>query len=430
MERVNLLNPFDRPQPEAEDRLTWAFLVTLKYDPLLQDFLRKLVQDRLPQDFLLPFERRRDDNLWQPAHVSTQTGWIQSSPEFLVSVLLTNECMKEEISVNWSDRVARYDGVIEYASGLTLIIENKPFHGNVRKEQLCPSRGSFPDGIDGVKLHDSAICLEWSEVLEGVLGCTGSSMPSFSNREIARDFLSFVEEKHPTLTPYRTFDLCGDNREALNRRITRLVAEIAGMLPGVEDGGDYLYRPGKIAQRIGFWVHPPEGQPWRLRVGMWPASTATQANAFRQTVQRNAFLALNEQEWNVQPNLNFAFPMGRKLLWVNSPCGTRDYLDYFFSGENRYAQKREDELPHYINEWQGHDIIDPDGRRKIDCLRAGKPYLNVNPEFMVYRDWNGNAVIELEDQEELEAHIIQALAIPLETWGETLPQPDSFGELT
>lgn len=421
MERVNLFNPFNRPESGAEDRLTWAFLVTLKYDPMLQEFVRKLVEDGLPRDFLSPFAHWRDGGIWEPAHVSTQTGRIQSCPHFLVSVLLTDERIREEITVDWSDRAARYDGVIEYPDGLTLILENKPSHENVWEEQLCPSMDSFPDGIDGIKLFGSAICLEWSEVLEGVLRYTDSTMPSFTNLEIARDFLSFVEEYHPMLTPYRTFALCGDNREALNRRIARLVAKMAGMLPDVEDGGDHLYRSIKIAQRIFFEVHDAEGQPWKLRVSMWPASTAAQAHAFRSTVQRSAFLSLNEQGWGVRPNLNFAFPMGRKILWVSSPCGTQEYLDYFFSGENRFAQKREHELPDYIDEWEANNIIDPEGRGKIDGLRAGKPYLNVNPEFMVYRDWDRDTVIELEGQGELEAHIIRALAIPLKTWGETLP---------
>ena len=230
--------------------------------------------------------------------------------------------MQEEIKVGWSDREPRYDGVVDYPNGMTLVIENKPHHGNVWEGQLCPSRASFPDGIDDVTLHDSAICLEWSEVLEGVLRYTNSPMPSFSNREIARDFLSFVEKIHPMLTPYRTFGLCGDRSEALERRITRLVDEIAE-LSGVENGGGYLYRPDKIAQRIHFWVHTPERESWRLRVGLWPASTAAQADAFYKAIQKGnnkgEFLSLNRQEeWQVDPNLNFSF-RGTKLLWGLKP---------------------------------------------------------------------------------------------------------------
>ena len=88
MDRVNLFNPFGR-RPESEDRPTWAFLATLKYDPLLQNFLRDLVQSRLP------FELPGDRNPWEPTRVSTQTKWILPSSTLLVSVLLTDEAMHE-----------------------------------------------------------------------------------------------------------------------------------------------------------------------------------------------------------------------------------------------------------------------------------------------------------------------------------------------
>ena len=41
-----------------------------------------------------------------------------------------------------------------------------------------------------------------------------SDIAPFGSREIARDFLSFVEEYDPKLTPYRTFELCGERHEA------------------------------------------------------------------------------------------------------------------------------------------------------------------------------------------------------------------------
>ena len=234
MDRVNLSNPFLSRSGNHEDRLTWAFLTVLKYDPFLQGFLRALVESRLH------FELREWNNAWDPAHVLTQTARIDPSTRVLVSVLITNKSREDKIPVKWSKRDARYDGVIEYSDGLTLILENKPDHRDVKKYQLSPSRGSLPAPVD-IKLHQEAICLEWSEIMEGVLRYADSSIAPFSNQEIARDFLSFVEEIHPMLTPYRTFDLCGDNLKALKRRTNRLAAEIAGMLPNVEYREGYLY---------------------------------------------------------------------------------------------------------------------------------------------------------------------------------------------
>ena len=136
MARVNLFNPFSSLPPGHENRLTWAFLVALKYAPLFQNFFRELVEAKLPQG------DREHSNFWEPARVSTQTKGIESFPSRLVSILLTNETIGH-ISIKWSDRDPVYDGVIEYPDGLTLIVENKLSHGNVWREQLCPSRSSF-----------------------------------------------------------------------------------------------------------------------------------------------------------------------------------------------------------------------------------------------------------------------------------------------
>ena len=195
-------------------------------------------------------------------------------------------------------------------------------------------------------------------------------------------------------------------------------------LSGVENGGGYLYRPDKIAQRIHFWVHTPEGESWRLRVGLWPASTAAQADAFYKAIQKGnnkgEFLSLNRQEeWQVDPNLNFSF-RGTKLLWVSSPCGTPDYLDYFFSGERPYGRKQWNELVPLIEQWGHQGIIGPEDQDRIEHVRGNRTTFDINPEFGIYRDWDRDTMMRLEDQEQLPADIIDALVAPLKAWGETL----------
>ena len=302
MDRSNLFNPFESRSRQHEDRLTWAFLVALKYDPFLQNFLRELVESRLP------LEHWEYSSSWEPARVSTQTKWIESTTNFLVSVLLTDAPIQEEIRVEWSDREPRYDGVIEYPNGLTLVVENKPAHGDVWEEQLSPSRDSLPGDVNDGTLHGSAICLEWSEVLEGVLKYTDSRIAPFSNREIARDFLSFVEDVYPGLTPYRTFKLCGERPEALQRRTSLLLDDLAKKIDkadGASQGG-YLFRPGKIAERVMIQI-----ESRKLKVKLAPADTVGQARRFYKKVDKTAFLSL--EEWEVKPNLHFSF-VSRHLI--------------------------------------------------------------------------------------------------------------------
>lgn len=412
MARANLLNPFGS-LPEYENRLTWAFLVALKYDPLLQNFLRELVESRLPPKL------REYSNTWETACVSTQTSGITSSTNRLVSVLLTDTSI-QEVKVNWSERQAVYDGVIEYPNGLTLIIENKLSHGNVWEEQLSPSRNSFSGDVDDVMLHDSAICLEWSEVLEGVLKYADSGLAPFSSREIARDFLSFVEEVHPKLTPYRNLKLCGDRPEALDRWVICLVDKLAKQLE-LESEWNNLYRRDKIATQVSFWV---ESKPKFLKVALWPASTAGQADRFCREVDRKNFLSLSEQGWEVMPKLKFSY-MGTPLIGAETAWETRRYLEYFYSGKRPYGRKDWNELSSLAEEWKRQGFISSGDQEKIeDQHRTNREYLDVSPEFWISLEWDLDTVIDLEEQGKLEQHIIDAINIPLKTWGETLKNID------
>ena len=414
MARANLLNPFGS-LPEYENRLTWAFLVAIKYDPLLQNFLRELVESRLP------LELRQSSSTWEPACVSTQTSGITSSTSRLVSVLLTDTSI-QEVKVNWSERQAVYDGVIEYPNGLTVIIENKLSHGNVWEEQLSPSRNSFSGDVDDVMLHDSAICLEWSEVLEGVLKYADSGIAPFSSREIARDFLSFVEEVHPELTPYRNLKLCGDRPEALNRWVICLVDKLAKKFELERKWNNNLFRRDKIATQVTIWV---ESKPKLLMVALWPASTSEQADRFRTAVNKEDFLSLNEQDyWKVTPNLNFSF-MGTPLFKVTTDWETGRYLEYFFPDERPYerpyGRKSWKELSPLTKKWERQSLISSRDRKEIESQReTNRKYLDVNPQFLVSREWDLDAVIKLEEQGKLEQHIIDELNTVLATWGETI----------
>ena len=260
MDLVSLFNPFSSKPIEHEDRLTWAFLVTCKYNPPLQNFLRELVL-RETAESELSLENKDVIDSWKPANISTQKKNIQieSAPNSIVSVLLTDKPIKEKINVAWSDRKPIYDGIIEYSNGLILIIENKLWHGNVWRDQLSPNIESFPSELDVENsLHNQAVCLVWSEILEGVLGFINSKYATFGSSEIASDFLTFVEEIHPELTPYRTFKLCAGRPEALRIRKDKLHKDIVivrnadGEESDCEFCDDYIYRKDRIAERIYF----------------------------------------------------------------------------------------------------------------------------------------------------------------------------------
>ena len=411
---MDLFNPFSATK--YENRLTWSFLTMLKYDMNLQKYIYDSVTTQLPQ---LPAIY----NTWEPAHISTQTSRISESTQQLVSVLLTDEKIQDKIIVKWIERNAIYDGVIEYSNGLTLIVENKLDHEYVWEEQLSPSRNALSGNCrENVSLHNFAICLVWPDVLEVVLKYSYSEIASFGNRNIARDFLSFTEEFHPKLTPYRTYILCGNIERALSRRTVRLVDALASKSGlSVHNRSKYcLVCPDGIATIIEFAIITnSNNNTWKLSIKLWPASTSSQADRFSEVLNRPEFLNLNESEWIVTPNLNISF-RGTKLYWVTTDWNSEKYLEYFFGQERRYGRRNSSEMEEILQLWSNNGLIRCEDSLEIKQIFQNRNFFDINPEFSVYRELDSETVIKMESQDHLEAHIIESLSVPLATWGEDL----------
>ena len=250
-----------------------------------------------------------------------------------------------------------------------------------------------------------------------------------------------VKKKEIHLMSFR--DANGDP-EALHRWKIRLLKELA-RLTGLNIKFDRvlrdkcLYRLDKIAEKVHItisdWNPDSERNPGQhLWVELWPAGTAAQADCFYEAVNRGsnrkAFLVLNKQGWVIRPNSGFHFAQ-TSLFESGTSLDAPGHLEYFFAGARPYGRyyfpgnggnaQRELTLP-LIERWQRDGVISPEARRNIENQRDNTRHqsIDLKPGFWVYRTWEPDEVIKLEEQGKLEAHIMQALAIPLATWGETL----------
>lgn len=427
MGEVDIFTPFRRRTAEHEDRLTWSLLVALKYSPDLQRYFRDLVLGQLPQG------RWKGDRGWEPAVISTQTGQIGEEASLIVSVLISDRSLPDTMEVEASDRRARYDGVIEFVDGLVLIVENKPSSANVWAAQLSPSVQSLSHLTDSPDIFERAVTLEWGDLLEGVLNFTGSRVASFPEREIASDFLAFVEELHPPLSPYQTYELCGERPEALKKRtagLLRALGEELGFELGVRPGNrPFVQLPFKTARQLHIRIKQPAGEEdLLLRPSIWPGDTVRQARAFFKQVEREAFLSLPQQDWNVMPNLHFSH-IQKHLVWADTPMSLAEYFDYFVQHPDEIGRRSfEDEpLDELISGWKSADLISD--RDSVELTEefgeTQRGFLNMIPGFSVWKDWPISRVIELESAGTLEQALINELQLPLSTWGDELRSDSS-----
>ena len=421
MERVNLFNPFKRRPPEHEDSLTWSFLVALRLEPALQRLLRDLVLAKLPRD------RFHGRHPWDPALVQTQTDRIGSDAEFIVSVLLSDEPLEQTVPVAWVDREARYDGVVQFSDGLVLVIENKPAREDVWEGQLSLSRDSLLVDPKDVDLYEVAVSVTWPEILEEMLLFAGSGIPSFAGRQIARDFLELVEDVHPSVSPYRTYELCGDRLEALEKRTEVLVAQLAekvGLEVRSRSGRPpFLSRPGQIAEEAQVTVQREGDGATRLRLAVWPGDTVTQARRFFDAADRDEFLALVESGWSISPNLHFSF-MSKHLVWADTRIPVEQYFDYYKGARERYGQLAADKktLDVWLERWMKSGLMKSADAKEMrrQFVETDRQHVNVIPGFTLFRVWDLVDVLSLESEDELKAGIVAEFDTALSTWGESM----------
>jgi len=420
MSEVDVFSPFRKRAEPHEDRLTWGLMVALKYVPELQRVLRDMVLHQLPAG------RWPSDAGWEPAIVSTQTSRVGVDTSFVVSVFLSDASLATPIEVHKSERTARYDGVVQYPDGLTLVLENKPRRGGMWKEQLSPSRKDLPSDVD---LYGRAVSLEWADVLESFLKFTTSQVASFPARSLAEDFLAFAEDFHSALSPYRTFELCANRRAALDKRVKLLLHEMGNAL-GYEVGtrpGDipYLDLPNDAVRQVHLTVHGLSGdEGLALRENIWPGDTVKQVRPFLRQVDRDAFLQLEVAGWKVQPNLHFSY-IQRHLVWADTSLSSGDYLDYFAANPDEIGRKSLDGeiLADMITNWRRLGLISSSDEAKLwrEFGETQRPFLNVVPGFSLSREWPMETVVELEAESRLADELIDALRVPLATWGESIP---------
>jgi hypothetical protein len=209
MNRLNYFNSYSSKDDNHEDQLTRAYLVLLKHSShTFFSFLeycrcKQIISDsEKPISFLEILE-----DSWE---IETQKGNPEIKTNYLLSILITDSNPENKISVQSSDRNARYDGVLTFGDKITMIIENKPRSGNVWFEQLNPSRQNL---ADGTMIYSNPIILEWKEIIKHLNQLLNLQTISGGEKLLIEDFLYFIDDNFAYLNPFDSFHQCKGNIE-------------------------------------------------------------------------------------------------------------------------------------------------------------------------------------------------------------------------
>ena len=344
MNRLNYFNSYSSKDDNHEDQLTRAYLVLLKHSShTFFSFLeycrcKQIISDsEKPISFLEILE-----DSWE---IETQKGNPEIKTNYLLSILITDSNPENKISVQSSDRNARYDGVLTFGDKITMIIENKPRSGNVWFEQLNPSRQNL---ADGTMIYSNPIILEWKEIIKHLNQLLNLQTISGGEKLLIEEFLYFIDDNFAYLNPFDSFHQCKGNKELLNRRISNILKSISideTTIKYHKGWGYYIDTTYQQIQQIGLILEQEENE-WWLELSLYFGDTQTQAKSFYKS--NPDISILKNTDWHLNPNFHVSF-RNSNLVWFQTNKENIDlYLEFWVRNIERIHQHKKEDIPNYL----------------------------------------------------------------------------------
>jgi hypothetical protein len=163
MDHLNVFNAYKEKSMYHEDELTRTFLILVKNIPIVQKMFLDMIMEEL--DLTEAGVETKGELLIEEIRTQLSSnneifGSESIESRTLISVVISDDRLSLEHTVENSERNARYDGVILCQPGLVFIIENKPFVDNIWLKQLNPSLMRVKD----VKIHKKPCRLSWRDI--------------------------------------------------------------------------------------------------------------------------------------------------------------------------------------------------------------------------------------------------------------------------
>lgn len=410
MDHLNYCVPYQDKRDYWEDPLTRAFLLIIKYVPAVQQLFIDLIREKqgaFETLHQLPSYASAGTEL----RVDCQTSTFQNDDGILISVFITDESVEFIDPVTVADRNrAVYDGILYLGDNITVIIENKPSAGALRRDQLNPSKESL-EGKD-IKPVGHPICLTWAEILDRINILERKDIFSFAEKQIIKDFSQFIDNspRFSNLKPYKTFAVCGNNDNLLNKRCRNILEQL-GEVKHHPGWGDYLEFRGNICRKVtlrALSVKASEG----ILLQFMPGNTVPLAKQMLEQVDIDKLKKREADNWEIYPNFHFADSF-RQFFWSKTSMDVWKYLDYWKEHPEYIHQYGREEFERLRKEFLQVNMLSQDEYYKLDdsFINSNRTVLRIIPGLTLDYIWPLEEAIEMDRagqfHEEVETKIRQ-----------------------
>ena len=420
MNHLNYFEPYKGKEPYHEDQLTRAFLVILRMIPLVQTTFIDLIrsyQISNKHDRVLPV---LTEPLMKLDNIETQVTSINDSQGYLISLLMTNKDWTSENKIENVDRSARYDGVIyfDFDPKWILVIENKPWSPNVWEEQLNPN---IAEENPEIEIVEDPVGIDWKEVIERLSALLQKQLVHGAEALLIEDFLIFVDEHFSYLNPFSTFSICKDVPYLIDKRCVKILESIGD----VQDKHIELGSNDLPARRIYLSIKQKSDNNWCIELKIHPGDTMRQAHALYKILNTDALLNLNNEGWDIYPNLHFShidYSYGAK----NIPLSLKAYINFWKQNPQMIREIKRDssDFRDFFQQLLQLKLIgqeDVAGLEK-NFTETKRSYLRTCPGLSCIYRWDREETLRLDDSKDTFIEVQKKIKILLGTWGQELPK--------
>ena len=412
MDHLNCFVPYISKSSNHEDQLTRAFLILLRFVPLAQASFIDLIREAQLENESEQIIPTHSDLHSQITSIETQVGSINQDNGRIVSLGMTNEKWSPDTFVQPSERRAIYDGVIYYAPGWILIIENKPY--SKPKEQLNPN---IPKG-SAITLDPNPIFLNWREVIERLSSLLERDLIQGAEALLVRDFIDFIDKNFSYLNPYTSFRICKDNNYLLKRRCISVMEKIApGKVKYHRGWKGFIEIEGPV-RTIDLYPEVFENGEWRIVLAMYPGATMTQAREFLNKLRKKEFLGLQEKGWKIVPDLHLSFRATN--IATRTKKSLEEYILYWQTEKRLISQVHRSNFITLFQELKDKNLISEEDIPKLEeqFINSKRQTLNICPGLALYYSWSKPKAIELDSQDRFEEELRFRIQEAIVTWGQ------------
>lgn len=372
--------------------LTRNFLLLLKNISAVQIAFFELIKNKLPTIGLesIAMGQLSVSEIYTQVTSGNFLSGIQDHK--ILSIIISNDTYSSNHIVKESERNARYDGVVLCDPSWVLIIENKPYVGNVWEGQLDPNK----DDANNNQLLSDPCCLSWREIIVVLNSVLEHNLSCVIEKTIVDDFLEYIDETYSWLNPYSRLGLCKGNKLLIDKRCGEVLKECFPQK-------DLKYHKG--------WKHYVDTSAEDdvvkqialdfddncITLWMYAGDTMVAATKLYERVDLDKVQRLNG-EYIVRPNFHFSY-QGTGLVWfTTSNISAIDYISYWKNNELRQVNR--ENINAFYQDLKSKSIVDPnDEVLEEKILSKQYPKLNVCPCILFGYKWSLEDAITLDRDE-------------------------------